>query len=254
MQFLRTGLLSFLYCYVSFHKISFHSIDITVTVKIIILDVKYKYKEILQCRYNSENIRHRIFSSLKEIIRETWHYDEFSSPKTASKLAEVFLSSCLTNYTYSQVAILNAKVVGIILVKDIKAHRCTLYNRYRQIKSIIKLYLSSEGRKVSQIFKNVNGIDRQLLSSCQKTYPAELALFAVSSSCQGKGIGKQLFQSALDYMKSRNLEEFYLFTDTSCNYRFYEHQGMTRRCEKEHIFNINGQSAKMNFFIYDYQH
>ena len=193
------------------------------------------------------------FQPLKEIIRETWHYDEFSSPKTASKLAEVFLSSCLTNYTYSQVAILNDEIVGIILVKDIKAHRCTLYNRYRQIKSILKLYLSSEGRKVSQIFKNVNGIDRQLLNDCQKTYPAELALFAVSSSCQGKGIGKQLFQSALDYMKSRHLEEFYLFTDTSCNYRFYEHQGMTRRCEKEHIFNINGQSAKMNFFIYDYQ-
>ena len=37
------------------------------------------------------------FQPLKEIIRETWHYDEFSSPKTASKLAEVFLSSCLTN-------------------------------------------------------------------------------------------------------------------------------------------------------------
>lgn len=127
------------------------------------------------------------FQPLKEIIRETWHYDEFSNPKTASMLAEVFLSSCLTNYTYSQVAILNDEVVGIILVKDIKAHRCTFYNRYRQIKSIIKLYLSSEGRKVSQIFQNVNGIDRQLLSDCQKTYPAELALFAVSSSCQGKG-------------------------------------------------------------------
>ena len=40
------------------------------------------------------------FQPLKEIIRSTWHYDEFSSPETASRLAEGFLRSCLTNYTF----------------------------------------------------------------------------------------------------------------------------------------------------------
>ena len=34
------------------------------------------------------------FKTLETIIRETWHYDDFSSPKTAIKLAKVFLSSC----------------------------------------------------------------------------------------------------------------------------------------------------------------
>ena len=62
-----------------------------------------------------------------------------------------------------------------------------------------------------------------------------------------------LFQSALNYMKQEKLKEFYLFTDTSCNYGFYEHQGMKRRLEKKHVFNIKGQQAVMNFFIYDYQ-
>lgn len=40
------------------------------------------------------------FKALETIIRETWHYDDFSSPKIAVKLARVFLSSCLTNYTF----------------------------------------------------------------------------------------------------------------------------------------------------------
>ena len=39
------------------------------------------------------------FKVLETIIRETWHYDDFSTSKTAVKLARVFLSSCLTNYT-----------------------------------------------------------------------------------------------------------------------------------------------------------
>ena len=166
------------------------------------------------------------FKALETIIRETWHYDDFSSPKTAIKLARVFLSSCLTNYT---------------LANNIAKHECPISNRLLQVKSIISLYSSKEGRNVSKIFGNVNGIDKQLLNENNKNYPAELTLFAVSSSCRGKGIGKMLFQSTLDYMKQEKLKEFYLFTDTSCNYGFYEHQGMKRRSEKEHIFNIKGQ-------------
>ena len=91
------------------------------------------------------------------------------------------------------------------------------------------------GRAVSQIFQNVNEIDEQLLRGCKKTYPAELALFAVRSSCQGKGIGKKLFHSALAYLKQQGLDEFYLFTDTSCNYGFYEHQACAAAA-RESIF------------------
>ena len=193
------------------------------------------------------------FKALETIIRETWHYDDFSTSKTAVKLARVFLSSCLTHYTFSRVAVVDGNVAGIILANNITKHKCPLSNRLLQIKSILSLYSSKEGRNVSKIFGNVNGIDKQLLNENNKTYPAELALFAVSSSCRGKGIGKMLFQSALNYMKQEKLKEFYLFTDTSCNYGFYEHQGMKRRLEKKHVFNIKGQQAVMNFFIYDYQ-
>lgn len=192
------------------------------------------------------------FKPLQSVIRETWNYDQLCSPKTAAKLAKVFLSSCLTNYTFSRVAVLDGKTVGIILVKDKADHKPHFVNRFRQIQSILSLYLSKEGRNVFKIFGSVNGIDKKLLEECSHPYPAELALFAVSASCRGLGIGKKLFRFALDYLKKEDLKEFYLFTDTSCNYGFYEHQGMTRRCEKEHVFQIRGQQAKMNFFIYDH--
>ena len=193
------------------------------------------------------------FKALETIIKETWHYDDFSSPKIAIKLAKVFLSSCLTNYTFSRVAVVDGNVVGILMVNNIAKHKCPFSNLLLQIKSILSLLSSKEGRKISKIFSNINGIDKQLLNENNKIYLAELALFVVSSSCRGKGIGKMLFQSVLKYMKQEKLKEFYLFTDTSCNYGFYEHQGMKRRLEKKHIFNIKEQQAIMNFFIYDYQ-
>lgn len=161
------------------------------------------------------------------------------------------MSSCLTNYTFSRVAVLNGKPVGIILVKDIARHTCPLPNRFQQLRAVLSLYLTKEGRAVSKIFENVTGIDRELLRESGKNYPAELALFVVSPSCRGQGVGKALFQAALDYTGQQKLDEIYLFTDTSCNYGFYEHQGMRRRCEKEHLFHINGKAASTRFFIYD---
>ena len=60
-----------------------------------------------------------------------------------------------------------------------------------------------------------------------------------------------LYRKMLDYMRAHSIEKFFLFTDTSCNYGFYEHQGMIRRLEKEHTFHIKGQQKIINFFIYD---
>ena len=64
------------------------------------------------------------FIALKNIIRKTWRYDEFSSPKTASRLADVFLSSCLTNYTFSTCSSLSKHIfrslsmIGSLKVMD----------------------------------------------------------------------------------------------------------------------------------------
>lgn len=189
---------------------------------------------------------------IEEIIIEAWNYNELCSPKTAHKMAKVFLSSCLTNQTYTRVALLNNKPIGVIMAKDIKSHKCPLKYKLKQAFSIISLYLSKEGRNTSKIFSNVDEIDRELLNECKKKYEGELAFFAISSKARGKGVGKKMFSNMLKYMKTKNINNFYLFTDTSCNYGFYEHQGMKKCAEKSQKFKIKGKTAKMTFFIYDY--
>lgn len=189
---------------------------------------------------------------LENIIRRTWHYDDFAGPKTAAKLARVFLSSCLANCTYSQVALYEQTPVGIILGKKADGFRCPLKRRLRQIKDIVSVLLTKEGRAAFRIFGGVNGVDEQLLKECGKDYAGELALFAVSPDYRGYGIGKKLFSSVLSYMKEEKVDDFYLFTDTTCNYGFYEHQGMTRRCEKSKEVALKGHTETIQFFIYDF--
>lgn len=191
--------------------------------------------------------------ALENVVREAWKYDRFCSPKTAAKMAKVYLNSCLTNQTFTRVAEINGEPVGIIMGKDIQNHKCPISLRIKWIQSIVSLYISREGREISKIFECVQGIDKELLSSCNKQYQGELAFFAISEKCRGKGLGRKLFQTVVDYMKSKGIFEFYLFTDTSCNYPFYEHLGLTRRCEKKQVIDVKGEKGDMAFFIYDYQ-
>lgn len=189
---------------------------------------------------------------LENIIRKTWNYDEFASRKTAEKLARVYLSSCLSNSTFSCIAVDGEKTIGIILANNRKKKSRSMIRKFDLIKKIIALISNKEGRKISKMFGSVVSIDKDLLGSINKEYEAEISFFAIDENYRGKGIGGLLFKSVLEYIKEEKLKDFYLFTDTSCNYKFYEHQGMKRKCEKEKLFNINGKDIKMKFFIYDY--
>lgn len=190
--------------------------------------------------------------ALADIIRRIWNYDQLCSAKTASRLAHVYLHSCLANQSFAKVAVSDGIPAGIIMGKSLKSYKCLLKYRFRQIVSIIALLSTREGRSVTNIFKDVDTIDKRLLSRSPANYGGEIAFFAVNPDFQGKGIGKKLFHALQDYMKTENIPDFYLFTDTSCNYRFYEHQGMTRRCRETSSFQIGQRESKMSFFLYDY--
>ena len=141
--------------------------------------------------------------------------------------------------------------VGIIMVKDRREKRCPFRLRLRMLLSVASLFLSKEGRMVTRFFSGVEEIDRQLLQDTQTEYQGEIAFFAVNSRYRGIGLGKKLFDAARDYMRNRRISNFFLFTDTTCNYPFYERRGMERRGERVHPFAAKGKSGTLTRFIYD---
>lgn len=191
------------------------------------------------------------FDELVQSVAKAWHYEEMTDKKTAVKLARVFLSSCLTNYTYSKVAIYKGKKAGIILVNHYKKHKVRLKDRFVQAKAITSLLLSKEGRRVMKTFGSVQDIDKVMISQNGFEYPAEIALFMVNPNFHGLGIGKQLFDFAEEYLKQEKAERYFLYTDTSCSYGFYDHRKLTRRCESYKTLQLKNQTADMGFFIYD---
>lgn len=191
--------------------------------------------------------------ALAEIIRKTWHYDQLCSLKTARKLAASYLDHCLTDQTFTQVAVADGIPVGIIMGKNNQTHKCPLRLQLRLMRSTFALFCSREGREISRMFSRVEKIDADLLKSSPLEYQGEVAFFAINAQYRGMGLGGKLFQALQDYMRQENIHTFFLFTDTTCNYPFYEHQGMVRRGEHSHNFEVQGPLGKQTLFIYDYQ-
>ena len=137
------------------------------------------------------------------------------------------------------------------MVKDRREKRCPFRLRLRMLLSVASLFLSKEGRMVTRFFSGVEEIDQQLLQDTQTEYQGEIAFFAVNSRYRGIGLGKKLFDAAQDYMRTQRIRNFFLFTDTTCNYPFYERRGMERRGERVHTFAAKGKSGTLTMFIYD---
>lgn len=189
--------------------------------------------------------------ALSEIIRKTWGYDRFCSPKTAKLMSNVYLDACLASQTFTQVALSDGVPVGIIMADDFSRAKRRLKFKINAFISILRLLLSGEGRRTAKLFKGVSNIDKELLSGCESDYTGELSFFAVDSGYRGLGIGKELFDRALSYMKGAGITSFFLFTDTGCNYGFYESRRMRRRGGKTASFDFEGGSSHMTFFLYD---
>lgn len=188
---------------------------------------------------------------LQDIIRKTWQYDRFCSPGTAKRLSRLYLAGCMANQTFMKVAEVGGRPAGVIMGKDCGAWKPSVTGLLRQTAAALALLSGKEGREVARAFSGINQVDKELLKESKKEYPGELSFFALDERYRGLGIGKKLFRALLDYMEQQKISRFYLYTDNSCNYGFYEHQGM-RRCGQKSYKVPLAVDNEMQFFLYEY--
>lgn len=188
---------------------------------------------------------------LEEIICKTWQYERFCSPKTARKLARLYLASCLSNQTFLRVAQVDGTPAGVIMGKDCRVHRAPVRYQLQQAAAALSLLSSREGRMVARAFSCIEQVDRALLKDAGREYAGELAFFVVDETKRGLGIGVQLFQALLAYMDAQGIARFYLYTDSSCNFGFYERQGLRRCGQRQYKVPLSIQN-EMEFYLYEY--
>jgi ribosomal protein S18 acetylase RimI-like enzyme len=191
-----------------------------------------KMKQSVQYRaFKKEDVK-----ALVRVIIESWDYDKIFSKKVARHFAHLFLYSELSRKTFARVAEVDGEALGVIIA-DVKGKDKQFKDRFYFLKAVwhaFQLCLSKEGRSLLKhqgYGTMVN--NKEMLNSLNESFDTEVALFAVSPRAQGLGIGSNLFKYFLDQMKEKRIEKFFLYTDTTCNFGFYEHKGLKRQTAVE---------------------
>ena len=193
---------------------------------------------------------------IKEVICEVWDWVSIIEDKgILNATIGLYLNQVLYDGTFGRVAVLDGKVVGVIfgsvdgvepkyrmLLEDGTAHAFTLLGAPEAIQKSICEYFS----KIKDVYgRLVKGIDGD--------YDGTLDFLILGKGAQGLGIGKSLWMALKDYFLENNANAIYLYSDTDCNFGFYEHQGFRRKRELETVFAFEGVPPYVTRqFLYEY--
>ncbi|MCI1636484.1 GNAT family N-acetyltransferase [Bifidobacterium crudilactis] len=135
--------------------------------------------------------------------------------------------------TDGEVAVLDGHIAGVVLLKV--EGRPVLFKEAVTKLNFVDAQMSanSEGCRALSDLMHWHGIEvcMDKDADVQERSQAELQLFLVSSQSRGHGVGGTLFRRMKQRLRDYGVEHFFLHTDTSCNYSFYDHQQLERIAE-----------------------
>ena len=114
---------------------------------------------------------------------------------------------------------------------------------------LIYLHLLKEGRKTLKAHRDFSQNYKELMGDKEQQFDGELTLLIVDKQYRRVGIGKTLIHQFLEYMKQTKAKNFYLLTDTMCQYTFYDRQGF-RKIGKQKV-NLVNELKEIEIYLYD---
>lgn len=194
------------------------------------------------------------YEIIKKLISDAFGFSEFiKDPDFLNLILNSYLQECILDSSFSKVAIKNGKVIGIILGnanKD-KNKIKSFHNRISLISSLIKImFTKNDNKKDLKEFSKIQKTYKEIFNGNKNNFQGCIQLFIVSKESRGLGVGTSLMNYLFDYMKSMKVKSLYLYTDTRCNYQFYDKNNFKRLNEKKVHFNRVNES--LNIFLYGY--
>ncbi|RSX55574.1 acetyltransferase, GNAT family [Bifidobacterium dolichotidis] len=92
------------------------------------------------------------------------------------------------------------------------------------------------GRRMLDFQERFLAVEKELEddSLVNQDTQGEIELFMVNTTTQGMGVGGALWRRAQEEFAAEGVTSFFLHTDSTCDYEFYDHKGMQRVAERIH--------------------
>lgn len=195
------------------------------------------------------------YNTIKNLIGEAFGFNEFIKDKIfLDSILTSYLQDCVLESSFSKVAEKDNKVIGVILGKANKDNTKLieeinpLSTNPNELESIIEV---KENKTIIDELLQIKDTYNEIIEGRKDDFQGCIQLFIVSKESRGLGIGKTLISFLFNYMRSMDVQSIYLYTDTRCNYKFYDSQNFKRLNEKEIYF--NSLKERLNVFLYGYE-
>lgn len=196
------------------------------------------------------------YFAVGEIINQAFGLYRYVSDEKALDCFKLqYVYSCLSEATYNCVAEQDGKIIGVIMGNANSDYKILPHFKYifRTVQYEIKMkYYGRKLKNGIEDYKRLHKIYHNFSEKHKGEFDGVLTLFAVNESCRGLGVGTKLLSELSEYLKSKNTKRIYLYTDTTCNYGFYEHKGFERLEEQPLAMTKDGKPFQMNVFLYGY--
>lgn len=198
------------------------------------------------------NFKKEDYEGSLNLVLEAWRYYEWVPQKAVRPMGSYYFAEMLAASDRIWIAEENGMPIGIAAVKNKRKHTNRLNFKLRQIWAFFEIMFCGQGKSEFYQFMETEKLDEELLREAGRDFDAELVLLIVSGEHKGFGIGGHLYQNFLSYLEKEGLKSFYLFTDSSCDYGFYEQKKLTRIGQKTFYWEENAELESEEDFAEEY--
>ena len=172
--------------------------------------------------------------ALAEVLRGLWHTDT-PTEKYASLEALHDVLDCLSWSTFAIVAEVDGEAAGICCANTGANRGNGRFARWGELRDEVELRLqktdSAAAARYRAYLDASYAVNKALIADAGIAHEAEIVLLAIGSRARGLGIGRALITRASERLGEAGAPGAFLFTDTDCNWGFYDHLGLKRAAE-----------------------
>ncbi|MFD0704769.1 GNAT family N-acetyltransferase [Alloscardovia venturai] len=200
------------------------------------------------------------FDALAVIMFDTWYSTDIKPDTSADELdrmeamARLDVAHYLATSTHAVLAVsdTDGQVLGAALWRNDSD-----WSKGMSLARYVQMELESVRQRVriddkfAQFYEHFVADSRrtgELAAPVATMCGAELRLFMMSPLSRGKGVGKKLLSCAEDSMRQSGAHQYYLYTDTECDYSFYDHRRLECAAQQHRVTGPSG--ALVDKFIY----
>lgn len=201
-------------------------------------------------------IRKEDYPEVCEIMNQSFGLFHYVQDKKALECFKIqYIYSCLAEATYAYVAEKDGKVIGVIMGHAENVRRSLLHLGHALntvLYSFKMMYFCRKAKAGIRDYKKLHEIYYEFSKKHKGEFDGILTLFAVDEKCRGLGVGKTLLSGLMEYFYRHDTQKIYLYTDSTCNYGFYEHEGF--KCLEEQSMSLlrDNSPYQMDVFLYSY--